>query len=222
MRRIKAYNARRKRKGKIFFFSFLIILCVAAILMNQTMKPLIRTLATSRAESMATITINDAVTAVMTEQQVEYSDLVTISYNADGLVTSVKINSVAANQLQADLSNSISDRLNQMERKQISIPLGTITGIDFLAGRGPKMKLYINLTGSTSIKLVSDFYTAGINQVCHRIDLDVTANIYIIMAGQSTSTQIHSNINIAETVIVGMIPEIYAGANDDLWPNLVE
>ena len=80
MHRIKAYNARRKRKGKFFFFSFLIILCVAAILMNQTMKPLIHTLATSRAESMATITINDAVTAVMTEQQIEYSDLVTINY----------------------------------------------------------------------------------------------------------------------------------------------
>ncbi len=213
---------KRKLPGKALIAILLLGLIFAALAMNSTLKPLIKTLAIGRAESIATIAINDAVTKVLETKQIEYSDLVDISYNADGLVTSIKVNSVEANKLKADLSNAIADSLYHMDRKQITIPLGTMTGIDFLAGRGPKVKLYINLTGSASTDLVSEFSTAGINQVCHQIDLRVDTNLYIIMAGQNTSTQITSDIVIAETVIVGSIPEIYAGANDELWPNLVE
>ena len=213
---------KRKLPGKALIAILLLGLLFAALAMNSTLKPLIKTLAIGRAESIATIAINDAVTKVLETKQIEYSDLVDISYNADGLVTSIKVNSVEANKLKADLSNAIADSLYHMDRKQITIPLGTMTGIDFLAGRGPKVKLYINLTGSASTDLVSEFSTAGINQVCHQIDLRVDTNLYIIMAGQNTSTQITSDIVIAETVIVGSIPEIYAGANDELWPNLVE
>ena len=213
---------KRKLPGKALIAILLLGLLFAALSMNSTLKPLIKTLAIGRAESIATIAINDAVTKVLETKQIEYSDLVDISYNADGLVTSIKVNSVEANKLKADLSNAIADSLYHMDRKQITIPLGTMTGIDFLAGRGPKVKLYINLTGSASTDLVSEFSTAGINQVCHQIDLRVDTNLYIIMAGQNTSTQITSDIVIAETVIVGSIPEIYAGANDELWPNLVE
>lgn len=223
MRKRQSITTKKKHlAGKAFLFISVLLLLVLALAMNASLKPLIKTLAIGRAESIATIAINDAVTAVLKDKQIEYSDLVDISYNADGLVTSIKVNSVEANQLKADLSNAIADSLYHMDRKQITIPLGTMTGIDFLAGRGPSVKLYINLTGSASTDLVSEFSTAGINQVCHQIDLRVDTSLYIIMAGQNTSTQITSDIVIAETVIVGSIPEIYAGANDELWPNLVE
>lgn len=211
-----------KRHFKAFLFLFFCFVIFAVVFMSMRMKPLLKTLALSTAENLAYNAINSAAGEVMKKNNIDYQDLVCMNINADGMVTSIKINSMNANKLKSEMSAAISEKISNIDRKKISIPIGSLTGIDFLTGRGPKINFYINLSCSSSAEIVSDFSTAGINQVCHSIKMDVSANVYIITAGQNSSTTVKDSIKIAETVIVGSIPEIYAGANDELWSNLID
>ena len=54
------------------------------------------------------------------------------------------------------------------------------------------------------------FESAGINQTLHRIMLKVTTTVYLVSSWHSTSVEIASSYLIAETVLVGSVPNVYA------------
>ena len=55
-----------------------------------------------------------------------------------------------------------------------------------------------------SLKGLSD---AGINQTRHQILLDVTVAVEILLPGSTLNTEIGAQIPVAETVIVGTVPD---------------
>jgi len=186
--------------------AFLIIV----ILIDAKVRPLIRTLAASQASNLATAAINDAINEIMEEDSVTYDDLVTIEHDEKGRVTSVKTDIIKINRLKAAISTRTSQKISQIQNRQIKIPIGSLFGSELLAGRGPRIKLYINLSGNAETQIINKFKSAGINQTIHRITLDITANIYVVLPGANSSTQVKTSVCIAETVIVGVVPDTYA------------
>ena len=63
--------------------------------------------------------------------------------------------------------------------------------------------------GSTTASFRNTFGSAGINQTRHQILLDVQVNMSILLPGFRTSTKVNNEISVAETVIVGSVPENY-------------
>ena len=53
------------------------------------------------------------------------------------------------------------------------------------------------------------FSSAGINQTRHRILLDVDVHVSILLPGLTTYTKVSNEISVAETVIVGGVPDTY-------------
>ena len=53
------------------------------------------------------------------------------------------------------------------------------------------------------------FTDAGINQTSHKVMLDVNATIKVLVPFSSVTEDITTSICIAETVIVGSVPEAY-------------
>jgi hypothetical protein len=93
--------------------------------------------------------------------------------------------------------------------------------MDIFTGRGPRLTFVISLSGSASTDIVNEFHTAGINQTRHLMILNVKTKIYIIMQSGNITAETENSIVIAETVIVGKVPEIYSDGNEDLWENLI-
>ena len=58
-------------------------------------------------------------------------------------------------------------------------------------------------------QLISEFSEAGINQTLHRILLEVSVDVSAIIPGYTTSVDVTTNFVVAETVIVGSIPDSY-------------
>ena len=58
--------------------------------------------------------------------------------------------------------------------------------------------------------MTSEFSAAGINQTRHRVILNVTTDVYVIMNGNNTSTQVENSFIIAETVLLGTVPLAYS------------
>ena len=63
--------------------------------------------------------------------------------------------------------------------------------------------------GSSSSEFRNQFETAGINQTRHQIILQIDVTISILLPGFTTATNVSSAVTVAETVIVGSVPESY-------------
>ena len=199
-------------RAKSFFKTMIILALVLTliIVVDIRIRPMIRSMAESQARSIATLAINEAVSEVMSEENVGYDDLISIEKDENGRVTAVKTNIVRMNSLKSKITTRISEKIDKVKKKEIYLPLGSVLGGDLLSGRGPSIKLYLTLSGSATTTISNKFDSAGINQTRHQVMLNVVSSIYVIVPGCSTSTKVETNICIAETVIVGLVPDTYA------------
>ncbi len=91
----------------------------------------------------------------------------------------------------------------------VSIPLGNLTGVSLLMGRGPAVPVEILMLTSSSVGFDNSIVTAGINHTKHRILLTVTVDIDVLVPWGTESTQVQSQVLIADTIIVGQVPETF-------------
>ena len=92
---------------------------------------------------------------------------------------------------------------------QIQIPLGSLLDLDLLWGLGPTMNVHAMALGTVEGEFSSEFSSAGINQTIHKIELDLVIPLTLMLPGRVVETVCETQIPIAETVIVGQVPETY-------------
>lgn len=136
----------------------------------------------------------------------EYID---IQRDNNNEILSIESNSDLINQLQINLKESINNHLADIENETISIPVGTLSGITFLSGRGPDVSLRLHQIGVADSEILSEFTSAGINQSRHRMILRVTVELSAILPAHSTDVIIKNDYVISETIIAGKVPNGY-------------
>ena len=67
----------------------------------------------------------------------------------------------------------------------------------------------MQFVGSSSARFENEFTEAGINQTKHRIILYVDVSVSILLPGFSAYTKVSNAFAVAETVIVGSVPDTY-------------
>ena len=55
----------------------------------------------------------------------------------------------------------------------------------------------------------SNFSQAGINQTLHQLNMIVSVDVSVLVMGETDSFTIHSEVVVAETVIIGDVPSTY-------------
>ena len=183
-----------------------------SVFLDLRFRPIIKSIMVDKSRAVAVKAIDDAVAHELGKQNIEYSDIVKIERSEDGKLIGITTNIQKINCLKSSLSNAISYELDKDEIKKIRIPLGTILGTELLSGSGPMVNVKIFITGNIVTNFESELSEAGINQTKHRINLNVEVNISAIMPGYPVETKVKTNITIAETVIVGEVPRVYAAA----------
>lgn len=209
MRRIRYLRLERQQRRAIWLVLLIVLvgsLCGAAML---RMKPILVSLATARVSNTVNGIVVEAVQEVIRSGQADYSTLVHLELDSTGRVAALKSDMAAFNRLQSRIADEILLRLSEVSTSELSIPLGTLTGSSLLAGRGPSIRVRMQAVGSTTATLRNSFTDAGINQTRHQILLDVTVSMSILLPGFAASTQVSNELSIAETVIVGSVPETY-------------
>ena len=135
--------------------------------------------------------------------------MISLEKDNDGKVTAVHSNMAAFNRLQAQILDIILAKIDQVSAKELSIPIGTLTGSALLAGRGPRISVRMESVGSSTARFANKFQSAGINQTKHQIVLEVDVSVAILLPGFTTATKVSTDVTVAETVIVGSVPETY-------------
>lgn len=191
-----------------------ILALVFAVLAFVTVKSiayfreLSRQMVISDATDLMTLCINDTISRKFASEDYGYDYFVDLDYGADGTVTAVQTNMARINAFSSEL---LSDIVHAADGGQLSlsIPIGNVLGSSLLLGKGPEIPVDITMLTSSHVDFKNELSDAGINQTKHQIKLDVVIDIDVIMPWQTVSTQVVSEVLIAETVILGNVPETY-------------
>ncbi len=172
-----------------------------------TMMRTVHSVAQSQMEEIANSAIHTAID--VTSQKYNYSELVDIYRSSDGSIQSVSVDTMKANNLKSEIAKNVIDYLNTSEHYTVSVPLGNFLGSEFLSGFGPKIKFRIIPFDIAHIDFESKFTPAGINQVLHTLSVKVDVNIGALLPGFEEISNLTSRAVVAETVIIGDVPETY-------------
>lgn len=211
---------RRKRLIKIsVFFVVLSVLCLLHVKYN--VRPVMRTVSEEAVRVMTTEAVNEAASIVMC-QTVGYTDIIKTEKNAEGDIVLITADPLTVNELARGVVLLVQSRIQQAGEQGISIPIGTMSGITFLSGKGKSIRFKALPVGTASTTFVSDFKSMGINQTLHRISLQVSAEVTLVVPGMDIDVRTVTEIVIAESVIVGKVPDTYlhSGTLDEML-NLV-
>jgi sporulation protein YunB len=199
-------RGRRPSGGKILFI--LILLILAIVLFNRQIRPVMESETVNQAKIRSVGIINSIVLKEISENPVSYDNLVHIDRDADGKVLSITSDVLKMNQLKSKIILDVQSGLNGSTASSVDIPLGTLLGGNLFHGRGPNLNMKVTLAGNVKADFKSYFESAGINQTRHRIYLNVGTSVYSFLPGFDATTDVNTDVLVAETVIVGSVPEV--------------
>ena len=204
----RRYGNRRGTLRASMFLSFAVLLA-AALYASGQLRPILERMAVTRVENTVNRIVSEAVKESISSGKISYDRLTAFEKDGDGRITAVYSNMAAFNQLQAEILDLVLARIEQVSARELSIPVGSLTGSPLLAGRGPRIRVRMESIGSSSAEFRNQFETGGINQTRHQIILEVNVSVSILLPGFTTATTVSNAVTVAETVIVGSVPESY-------------
>ncbi len=198
----------RQKMMRLLLPLLLIIAGCVMIVIKTT--PMITEIAIADATDLIRDSANDAIVKIMATGDYDYSQLVTLEKGANGEVTALVTNMKKINVLQTEVASRVLDNVEMKEENiVISIPIGSLTDIAMLSGRGPSIDVRLLTITSVDTSFSNVFTSAGINQTRHQILMNVDVDIGIILPTGTTSETVTIEVVVAETVIVGDVPETY-------------
>ena len=208
MRKYRAPMPRFRRRLLLLCVSLLLLTVILFYAASQ-LKPILASLAQTRVSNTVNRIVTEAVNETIYSGDLDYEKLISFEKDYDGKITAVKSNMAEFNRLQTLIINDILEKLSEVSTKELSIPVGTLTGVTLLAGRGPSIRVRMQSVGSSNAHFENTFSSAGINQTKHQILLVVDVYVSILLPSFSTLTKVSNTYAVAETIIVGSVPESY-------------
>ena len=96
-----------------------------------------------------------------------------------------------------------------MDTSDLGIPIGNLILPEFLSGRGPNIPVNIISIRNSDAAFYSNFTEAGINQTLQQILMSVSVDVTVLVLGRTESFTVASQVVVAETVIVGQVPDTF-------------
>ena len=181
--------------------------CVS--LLELRLRPMVITLAQAQAQNLVTSVVEQAFSREMNAQPDAYRQLVDIQRDETGAITALSADMPVLNQLRTTLTADVLQALESADVSQIQVPLGSLVDLDLLWGLGPTVKVYSMTVGTVEGEFESEFSSAGVNQTVHRIILTLKVPLTLMLPGGAAETVCETQLCVAETVIVGQVPESY-------------
>ena len=211
---------RRKRKALAGLLLVLLAAAGALWYVNASLRPVLEGLASARVESAAARAMNEAILEVLGSAST--GELLSAQASNEGHVSLLTADAGKLNLLAADCAAAAQRRIQDLGEQGVSVPLGTLSGVPLLAGLGPRLSFRFTPVGMVQSSFHSEFRSAGINQTLHRITLQLTGTVRVVLPGRSYSVTVLTQAPVAESVIGGDVPEAYTNvANTDDLLNLI-
>lgn len=192
---------------------FLLVLGITAIgvflLFRREYHSVMISLAQTQVKNATSDLINDAIEAQISSGTIQYDRMVYFEKDLDGRITALKTNMSEVNRLKTDLLNLINDEILAMDFDQLGIPVGSLVIPEFFSGKGPNIPVRILTIRNSEASFFSEFSDAGINQTMQKLNMQVNIDVAVLILGTVEEFTISSQVVVAETVIVGQVPDMF-------------
>lgn len=182
---------------------------VLFLMVRSRYRDVIRELAETQVKNTTSDLTNDAIARQIADGVIQYDRIVYFEKDLDGRITALKTNMSEVNRLKTDILNIINDEILSLDTSDLGIPLGSIFLPELLSGRGPAIPVQILSIRNSDAAFISNFTQAGINQTLHQLTMVVSVDVAVLVLGQTGSFTVNSEVVVAETVIVGAVPNTY-------------
>ena len=208
--KMKRFGKRRLLDHGVVSFVMLCLLLFflfeGVLLLERRLRPAILSFAEVKADMLATDAVNRAIMEKVA-RGIFYQDLIAIRQDEQGRIIMAQLNTMEINRLMAETTIATQEALSQISVEELSIPLGEILNNYLLATYGPRIPMRLIPVGRVNTLLDDSFEAAGINQVRHRIYLDVVSEVRIIIPFTSIEVEVHTTVPLADTIYPGDVPD---------------
>ncbi len=198
----------------ILVIASLLLLVVFRVRYNAVILDLAKTQVTNSTSDL----INDAVAAHIAGGDIAYDRIVYFEKDLDGKITALKTNIGEVNKLKTDTLNTINDEILSMDSSDLGIPVGSLLLPEILSGKGPQIPVKILSIRNSDATFESSFTQAGINQTLHQLHMSVLVDVSVLVLGKTINFTVSSDVVIAETIIVGDVPDTFFQTGGNYGP----
>ena len=195
------------------FITVVILLCtlltVGFFYFCSTYQDAICALSETQVKNSTSDLINDAIDRQIETGNIQYDRMVYFEKDINGRITALKTNMSEVNRLKTDVINLINDEILALDNTDLGIPFGSVFLPEFLSGRGPQIPVNILSIRNSEAAFSSSFTQAGINQTLHQLIMEISVDVTVLVLGQTDSFTVASQVVVAQTIIVGNVPDTY-------------
>ena len=195
-------------------FGIILLLCLGVLIagffsLRSKYRLVIGDLAQTSVKNATSDLANDSVAQQIENGNIQYDRIVYFEKDINGRITALKTNIGEVNRLKTDILNIINGRILALDAADIGIPIGSLFLPEFFSGKGPAIPVHILAIRNSDATFSSNFIQAGINQTLHQLVMEVNVEAAVLVLGETSTFQVSSQIVVAETVIVGEVPNTF-------------
>ena len=197
------------RRFIMVVFVMCLLLLMGLISFRKKYTEAIRSLAQTQVKNATSDLINDAIDHQMENGQIQFDRIVYFEKDLDGRITALKTNINEVNRLKTDTLNVINDEILALDASDIGIPIGSLVFPELFSGKGFTIPVHILSIRNSDASFESSFVEAGINQTLQKLTMHVSVDVAILVLGRTESFTVSSEVVVAETIIVGLVPNTF-------------
>lgn len=201
-------------------FGIILLLCLGVLIagffsLRSKYRLVIGDLAQTSVKNATSDLTNDSVAQQIENGNIQYDRIVYFEKDINGRITALKTNIGEVNRLKTDILNIINGRILALDAADIGIPIGSLFLPEFFSGKGPAIPVHILAIRNSDATFSSNFIQAGINQTLHQLVMEVNVEAAVLVLGETSTFQVSSQIVVAETVIVGEVPNTFIQTGEE-------
>jgi sporulation protein YunB len=201
-----------RRRGRRLIATLLAVmagLLVLFVIVERRIEPTLMLIAAQKTDQIAKLAISDAVTKRLTQQGIDFDDIVILEKDSDGNILAVNFNFKQYARIVGETTSRIQARLKEFEEENVvvTVPLGLATKNVFLEHFGPEIPVSFVPVGSVKTRLETGLKQAGINMVLITVYIWVEVDLRIVIPFATEQRTVTTQIPITEALIVGKVPD---------------
>ena len=196
----------RSLKGVGIFFTLFFLIFLIWLIFTK-LQPSFIEYAKVYSNNIANEVVNSAVDDVFVKE--EYQSLAKIMENSSENIKAIETDTAKINRLKSAIIQSMQKNIDSHKSDTVYVPLGSCSNLYFLAGLGPKVPIRIYPVSIVNADFKESFDSVGINQVKHKLYLDVSMKTSFVGMMFAQSDTVETSVLLNETIIVGDTPTYY-------------
>ena len=196
----------RSLKGVGIFFTLFFLIFLIWLIFTK-LQPSFIEYAKVYSNNIANEVVNSAVDDVFVKE--EYQSLAKIMENSSENIKAIETDTAKINRLKSAIIQSMQKNIDSHKSDTVYVPLGSCSNLYFLAGLGPKVPIRIYPVSIVNADFKESFDSVGINQVKHKLYLDVSMKMSFVGMMFAQSDTVETSVLLNETIFVGDTPTYY-------------